>query len=421
MKTLPVRQILFYTTAGFIVILLGALGGWYFFLQKQSSAIATLNSGLGLGNATPSFENPSGSTANNIASTLGNSWTPLVTSNSSVSSLLHEVDAAPVAGAGFVASATSSQATLEYIERGNGYVFYFDTASSASARITDTLATKIYEAQVASNGAVLERSLDNSGNITTFAGVIASTTSATSTSVSLKGVYLPQNILRSVPLPDGNVFYLVQNDTGGVDGVTAQWNGTKTKDVFTSPIAGWNVITPDDGSIFLLERPADGIPGYAYQLNMKNGSLAPVVRAVPGLTLLPKSGSQALLYGASAGDGTALYAQSSTQSTPVPLSIETVADKCVWLPGKSLIAYCAVPQTAPSGNFLDDWYKGVVHTTDSWWKIDASSGSSTQIYSPVTTDHVSLDVIDPKIDPSGNYIAFINNTDQSLWILKIPQ
>jgi hypothetical protein len=67
------------------------------------------------------------------------------------------------------------------------------------------------------------------------------------------------------------------------------------------------------------------------------------------------------------------------------------------------------------------WYRGEIHTSDEWWKIDATTGSTTMIYSPKVSNNVSIDVDRPVIDATGNYIAFINAADKSLWMLKIPQ
>ena len=92
----------------------------------------------------------------------------------------------------------------------------------------------------------------------------------------------------------------------------------------------------------------------------------------------------------------------------------------MWLPGNSEIVYCAVPNGPIPPNFLTNWYRGSVHLTDDWWKIDLSTGTTQRIYSP-SADNFSLDVENPTIDQSGNYIAFINATDQSLWVLRVAQ
>jgi hypothetical protein len=121
----------------------------------------------------------------------------------------------------------------------------------------------------------------------------------------------------------------------------------------------------------------------------------------------------------------------------VSLPIKTISEKCVWAPsnapqsgapgghsvaqnviaGKELVAYCAVPVSPVSGTYLRDWYRGAVHSEDSWWKVDVSAGTVERIFSPDA--NLSLDVENPSIDGNGSYIAFMNAADKSLWMLRI--
>ena len=132
--------------------------------------------------------------------------------------------------------------------------------------------------------------------------------------------------------------------------------------------------------------------------------------------ILPHPSEQALVYSSSSGGRISLYAQVGKQS-PTQLSVQTVAEKCVWAPGKSLTLYCAVPKAVPSSGFIDAWYQGVLHTSDTWWKIDVQSGTADELYAPESP----VDVHDPRIDASGSYIAYTNGVDLSLWVLRVVQ
>lgn len=414
---------------GLVVLVLGGLAGWYFYLHSQETTPVSAQTGSDIGTSTPSFEGSSGSTEANQEIATQAFGTITTTASGTSSSELWEVDPAAVAGMGFVTSETDEY--LYYVERGNGYVFAAHPSSESTARLTDTLMPKVYQALFADDGSVIERSIDQNGNITTFLGTISTSTSATGSSTpasvssvstgpaTLAGLYLPAGI-QSIALNRASkaLFYLTADPKGGVDGTSVQWNGTKQKQIFSSAIGSWRPTILDDGTIVLLESPADGIPGYAYTLS-STGTLAPLVRNVAGLTILPKSSSQLLIYGSSVGSTLSLYGI-TTSGTPQALSVATVADKCVWLPGSSEIAYCAVPNNPTPNDFLDAWYQGATHTSDDWWEIDLSDGTVERIYSP-SINNVSLDVEDPTIDPSGNYIAFINATNQSLWILHVTQ
>ena len=407
-----------------LVIALGALAGWYYFLRGAEEQTSVADTARGYGSTAPSFEGSTGSTYANIVSTLGQEVNATTTSNSR----LWEVSEVPVAGFGWVGNST--EPSLYFVERSSGYVFEADTNGRNVSRLTDTLRPKTYEALISNDGSILERSVDDSGNLLTFAGVIGTSTDAdaTSTTDSLQGADLPDGIHSiAADVNSDELFYTISQPSG-VSLVSTNWNGTKETNLFSSPIAGWRLIAPGDGSVVLLQDPLDAAEGYAYRVQ-KGGTLSLLAQG-PGLTLLPRAASTALIFGTSLDGALSLFAQTSAQASPSPLSIQTVADKCAWAPtspeasqGKpdDLIAYCGVPETIPSQQFLDDWYKGIVHTSDEFYEVDASAASTTLLYDPSGDTNAKLDVEDPVVDPSGQDIAFINAADQSLWVLRIAQ
>jgi hypothetical protein len=412
-----IRLVLLYILAVVIVVVLGGTVGWYFFLHVPQTRNDAIDAARGLGVSIASFTG--GSTQDNIRTIVSGGST---STSATSSSPLWQVDKAPVAGMNFVKRATST--TIDYVQRANGYVFRADPVQKTVVRVTETLMPKIYDSVISPNGSVLARSLDDSGFITTFTATVGATTSKTSTSTaqnSLNGTYLEKGIRQVVSSPTTqSIFYLIPNTTGGIDGFTAPWNGLKPKKVFSSTITHWMPLWLSDGRLIITESAMDDLPGYAYRVE-SDGTMTLLVGNVPGLTFLPHASSKAILYGSSSGGTLTLFTQGAASTTPTALSIQTIADKCVWLDGKSLIAYCAVPTTPPKGRFLDQWYRGAIHTSDTWWKVDVQNGIVLEMYSPKRSDGVDLDVERPIIDSSGNYITFINASDKSLWMLKITQ
>ena len=415
MRTL--RLFLLYILVAILVIILGGFVGWYFFLHVPQTQVTATDVARGLTSSAPSFTG--GSTQKNISTIIGGG--PADTSTTP-SSPLWQVDKTPVAGMGFVKRASTT--TLQYIERANGYVFTADLSQRSVTRMTETLMPKIYEAYVASDGTVIERSLDTTGSITTLIATIGATTSKTSTSTTqntLIGKYIDKNIQSLSLDPKSHaIFYLISNTTGGVDGMTLTSATAKPKKIFSSTITHWIPTWLADGRLIITESAVDDLPGYSYSVG-NDGTMTLLIGNVPGLTFLPHTSSKALLYGASSQGTLTLFTQGIASTTPTALDIKTVADKCVWYEGKTPIVYCAVPSTPPSGTFLGAWYRGAVHTTDDWWKIDLQRGVVQQIYSPKKSDGVSIDVERPLIDPTGTFITFINASDKSLWMLKITQ
>ena len=402
MKTTAARYIII----GAIVLVLAGLFGVYYFLKHANTQTALDSAARGYNAPQPSFDGSVGSTYENEVSTLG------LTENQSASSTqrLWHVTVVPIAGFGWVSTSSPS---LYFVERSSGYVYDANTANRGVARLSNTLRPQVYNAIVSLQGSVVEQSLDQNGAVITFAGSIATST-ASSTS-ELQGAILSAPSAIALDPSTQTLFYLSPS-ASGVSLVSSAWSGTKAKTLYTFSLAGWRIYA-GSGGILLSQKAADGLDGYAYSL--QGGALSLVAEG-PGLTVLPKNGAWPLLVGESDSQTIALFYELGATSAAQKLSIQTVPEKCAWMPGEGAIAYCGVPQIAPKGTFLDDWYKGLVHTSDIIWQVDVSIGSTSILYSPLS-ENLSLDVVDPQVDPTGNYLAFINGVDDSLWVLKLEQ
>lgn len=335
---------------------------------------------------------------------------------------LWHITKTPVAGFAFSTSAPM----VFFSERATGYIFTADAISGDILRRTNTLMPKTYEAYFARDGAVIYRTVnDTTGGVQTFSGIMGSSTS--SNLGALMGVNLRNNILAISANPDSKTVFFIIEDSGTFSGFTAPWiegKSGKEKLIFSSPIASWMPYALSDGRLIIAEKPQDDAAGYAYEV-APDGTLKPLIRGAPGLTILPLANSSAFIFGTSANGALTLFAQTST--TTLALPVRTVADKCVWAPfrpattkkvASHLVVYCAVPSSVSAKNFLESWYMGALHTSDSWWRLDLTTGETAQVLS-ADTGGSALDVIDPAIDPTGNFLGFKNNADGSLWVLRI--
>ncbi|OGG58452.1 hypothetical protein A2853_02025 [Candidatus Kaiserbacteria bacterium RIFCSPHIGHO2_01_FULL_55_17] len=401
-----------YVLIAAIVLILAALGGWYFFIRAKQAEIKEADTGRGTSLPEQSLGSAFGSTYENIVSSLSSMVSGERSADAQVQRLA-QVNKSQTAGAGFVESGTSTR--LRFVERGTGFIFDVIPETLALERLTNTLILRTYEAFVAADGRLLVRGTEEDGGVTTIVASVAAT-STSDGSRMLTQQRLPNGIRSITANTTGReILYVVEGSTGAVAS-RAAWDGTKAKEVFASAISGWQLHWLGSERIILVQNPSDNIPGYSYEVQ-KNGAFVPLLRAIPGLTLLPHPSSRALLYGASGGTLT-LFARTSATSTSGSLPIRTTADKCVWDPKQQFIAYCAVPQSLPAPSFLDRWYRGEVHTADAWWRVDAGAASAELLFSP---GNAVLDVERPVIDNSGNYIAFVNAVDKSLWLLRIEE
>ena len=398
-----------FVLAALVVVILGATLGWYVFVHRQIQTTASQDAARGAGVA-PSFGSPQGSAFANSSGQGDMGGNPV--SGTSSAPRLWQVSKTPVAGFGF--DATSTGAIL-FAERAGGNVLLADPRVASVERLTNTLFPKTYEALFVGEHALL-RSIDGN-TLTTYAGTIVASTS-TGQIGSLSGVYLPKAILAIAPQNATTLAYLLENPQGGVMGVTSDLAGKGQKQFFSSALSEWRLIGFGDGTLYLVQKAADGVPGFSFMLQ-KNGALSPLIANVAGLTIAPRASSTALLWSSTSGSAVVLYARTAASSSAETLPIKTIAEKCAWAPGQGLIAYCAVPRALNTASFLNDWYAGALHTTDAIWKVDVSAGTAEQFFATDST--LSLDIENPQIDPSGQFIVFQNAADKTLWSLRIAQ
>ena len=421
-----------YSLVALVVVILSLLAWWYVFLSSKEDSLQTSDLGRGAGITPPSFGEAIGSTYNNISENVSSFIERVGSQNSEKTPpRLRQVTRTPVAGMDFVLRKANTQtiasnalststSALRFVERGTGYIFDSALDTQALVRITNTLVPQTYEALVAKNGGVILRNLEADTVVTSFASA-TSTMLKGDTAAPLSLSPLPKNIRGIAFSPSGEeILYTLEEQGGGTSLMRAGKKGEKARRVATLGIVGWQLKWLPDNRIVLVQNAEEGIAGYSYELKT-NGMLEPLIGNISGLVLsLPikapgaaKAG--ALLYSSSALNLT-LSARANAAASTATLPIRTTADKCAWNPVETLIAYCAVPQTSLGGN-TGKWFRGEVHTTDTWWKIDVGSGRAEILYAP--EGGLGLDVESPTIDPEGTYIAFLNGADKSLWLLRL--
>jgi hypothetical protein len=419
-KTLTIVR---YLIAIVIVLTLAGLLAWYLFLKSHTDTTVQIDDARGIDSAAPSFTGSTGSTYKNIAQTTVDDTGNKSAEATSAPPTLWRVSQTPTAGMGFVQD--SSGLKLNFVERASGNVFSADLATGKVERLTNTLLPKTYVAAFTNDGAVTLRSTDDIGKTTLFAGIVppkkAPVTAeiATSAPVALKGAYLAQNITDLAVNPKAHeMFYILPDPKVGVIGIRSAWDGTGQKRVFESGIIGWRPTWLSDGKIILTQYPAYDIAGSAYTLE-STGILTPIIRNIPGLTILPQTSSKTYIYGTGTNGTLTLYVQKDKKDAEL-LPVKTVADKCVWNPKDNTMAYCAVPNSLGSGDFIDNWLQGRIHTSDTWWEVNTKDDTAQIIFVSDNPYENSIDVIQPTIDQTGSYISFMNGVDLSLWALRIP-
>jgi hypothetical protein len=388
-----------------IILLVFGLAGWYFFLSRATTTLEEAALARGFNISVPSFLDSRGSTAANIET--GFVSDEEAPAGNAAPPRLWKVSASPVAGMDFVGASSS----VRFIERSTGQIFDADLTTGVVTRRTNTLTPKIYEAHVGGQGTIVKQTIEKDVLITDV-GVMATTTDENGFStLSEKNLGVKIRDIATSRLT-GDILFLVEA-VGETHLVRAKGDGSSPKQLLSLFVGGFDIHWLSD-RIILKERGGSGVPSNAY---VAGDSLIPLVRNVPGLTVLPRASSTTFLYGSDNGTSLTLFAQPALNVPATLLSIATIADKCVWADGPN--AYCAVPQSPPPQGFLDAWYRGAAHTSDRWYRVDTSSGSSKEFFTPGA--NIAIDVERPLIDDTGEYLAFMNARDKSLWVLRLKE
>lgn len=417
---MKMRTIVEYVLAVIIVLVLGSLAGWYFFLRTQTDTTIAQNVARGFGLATPE----GGANGSISSASPGAETGTSPTQTAQRPAQLWSVETKPTAGHAFIGGGKNLR--LRYVERASGYVLEANPETGQVARLTNTLMPKIYEALLSENGHVLERSLDTAGNITTFVGTISTSTGSSSASSAVKtltGIYLPKNIASVSMHPlSGALLYIVRG-SGGAAVISSEWDGEKQKTLLESAVINWRPTILEDGRIILAQAAADSVPGYSYELKQA-GALNFLLGSVPGLVVRarpsPSTGAtNALLWSQSVRGDLRVFARVGQNATDIQIPVRTIADKCAWRPGEGFVAYCGVPQGSTGQNFLDTWYRGAAHSSDALWRIDAGAGTAEMVYAPPS--NTPVDIENMTIDRTGEYISFTNAADKSLWLFRLTK
>ncbi|MEK7535985.1 MAG: peptidoglycan-binding domain-containing protein [Patescibacteria group bacterium] len=222
----------------------------------------------------------------------------------------------------------------------------------------------------------------------------------------------------------GKLFYITTDSVGKGTGIVNDFDNTKNATLFSGAYSEWQISWPARESLILTSKPEASTYGYAYILPSQatspyslTATVKPLLRQIKGLTVNASPTLTRVLY---------------TQATPRALSTHILdtqtnearvfplntfpREKCVWDKIDTDIVYCAVPHESLSGTSLDAWYKGLLSTNDSIYKINTDIDSVELIYSSTT---YSPDVKEIVISEKSEFIFYIDKRDGYLWALPL--
>ncbi|MEK7390638.1 MAG: hypothetical protein AAB635_00695 [Patescibacteria group bacterium] len=434
-------------TALIILLAIGFAVYWFFDRQQGGDGLPQNNGGF-------SFSNlfPFGNSNNGAPATTTPTGAPGINGQNyaipTAPPRLWQISNEPQSGA--VVFNASNTPFVRFVDKATGNIFESSLRLLGLKRISNTTIPKVYEAvwQASGNALVLRYLSDDNETIKSVYGKLASISPLfgenTNESESpaekslreLQTAFLPENITSISANPSTGAFsYVVKSPNKSAIFVTNPLAGSP-RQIFESEIRDFSVHWVNNTTIGLISKPSDDAIGQFYFIKTDSGRLEKVMGERNGLIAISNSAGAKIFYSESRNNSFAsgLFNPKTGEETPVPFT--SLPDKCVWS-NKDSYLYCAVPKSIPSGEYPDYWYQGRVSFSDTFWRIDTSTGATEFLIDPATVasaasvefvsstapadDRTEIDAVDLILDPNEEYLVFTNKKDSKLWGLKIEK
>ena len=312
---------------------------------------------------------------------------------------LRQLTTRPVAGAVFVG------VEIMYVEQGTGHIYTINLDTGEEKLINGTTIQRSAEAVFSSDGTyVAITSYNTSGN-----SVVVE--KATMEGGEGEGFALPSGASEVAFGTDlKTVLYLLKAEDGATGYSYNIPKGIHTT-LFSIPLRDVRILwgTPT----YVYTTPTATAIGFIYKI--EGNSLAYVTGGGYGLMGIRFVDS---IVTTKIADESVQSSIILTKGTGLTFSRPLITEKCV-VHIKTL--FCAIPDTNLNPRFFpDDWYKGTVSYSDSFWRIN-ESGDGEVLVSFFLESGREVDVSKIGIDDAGKRIYFINKNDNTLWMFDMTE
>jgi hypothetical protein len=410
-----------------LLILVIGLAAYYFLIMKK----ATGGEGGGLTGILDIFPfgnpNETGSGSNPpVDLTIGTSTDQTGTGGETVASAeaFRKVSTEPIGGATIFdkritittdgIKETFEKTYIRYVNRGNGHVKEIAADSLNIKTLANTTIPKIYNATWINQSQVVLRFIDEVQEIKSFLGTVDENASTTDGTAPLGGSFLDKNITELAVSPDKTrLFYIT---TTPEQGILYTLKGGAKSIVMNLPFKEWQIEWPKADTLTITTNASQSVSGYSYTLSTA-GTLRKLFGPQTGLLMKSSQGFMYVLKASINETRIQLSIVSTKNDTQIPISFETLPEKCVWGTKNPTMLYCAVPKSLPVAVYPDAWYQGKVSFVDELYSVDAVSGQITKIFD--ISKSGAVDAVDLSLNEKGTILIFKNKIDNSLWSLDL--
>jgi len=199
----------------------------------------------------------------------------------------------------------------------------------------------------------------------------------------------------------------------------ANADGSDFKIIFQTRIKDISLEWSAVDKISIITKPSGLAEGAVIFLNQENGDFTTALSGLFGLNAKWSPLGNILLYSATSESGKNPVLSYSNQfgQNKTSLGISTLADKCSFSQDNRFL-FCAIPERiSENAVWPDDYYKGMIATNDSFYKINIETGQKNLLLA--VDAEKSYDASEIFLSPEEDYLIFINRRDGLLYSLKI--
>jgi hypothetical protein len=326
--------------------------------------------------------------------------------------------------AGMVVFERGGRSVVRFVDRATGHIYETALPNASSptpmvkTKITNTTLPKIYEAHFRPDGnAVLLRSLRNDSDVIENTSLVLTPPTSTSTdAVNSVSVANFRSDMGSIAVGAGDTLFYSLKNSGTIS--SSAFNNPAVRNIFTSAFTEWRVFAAGN-NLALQTKASSNAAGFAYNLNVSNGSLTKTLGPLVALLIKPDNSGSRIFYSYNEGGFMRSAVINLQNRTVTEVSPATLADKCVWSRRSTGMVFCAVPVESIPSSEPDNWYQGRTSFYDRIWSFNINSEIAQVLAEPHTKYGLRLDVIEPQISSNEDYLIFINKSDLSLWALRL--
>jgi hypothetical protein len=167
----------------------------------------------------------------------------------------------------------------------------------------------------------------------------------------------------------------------------------------------------------LTTKASGFVPGFMFSLDPKTGQTKKILGDIYGLTTNTNPDMTKILFSKSTDRSLIFGMHDTTDGKKYSLGITTLPEKCTWsITGGTI--YCGVPRILPGGVYPDEWYQGIIHTSDQIVRIDPTQLYDNEILVDPEDENVTVDTVNIQVDNNERYTAFIDKNTNLLYMVN---